>query len=439
MLQITIFDKFPKDWDLVGLEDFVNSNSGIKPGPFGSSITKDCYTKFGYRVYGQEQVIAGDLSVGDYFISKAKFRELHSFAVQANDILLSLVGTVGKILVVREPFHPGIINPRLIRLRPHYQTNTQYLKHLLESSIVRYQLNKIAQGGTMEVLSATVLRQLRLPKPQLPEQQKIAEILDAIDQAIALTDTHITKLKKAKAGLLHDLLTRGIDDHGELRDYTRNPELFKQSPLGIIPKDWDIETIKQCIKTIEQGWSPDCESFRAEPGEWGVLKTTSVVWEGYQDIENKRLPSNLSPRAHYEVKPGDVLITRAGPNSRVGVVALVRNTQPKLILSDKLYRLVPNEKIRADFLTYALSSNQVQSYLSKFKTGLAESQTNISQAIILNLYLPLPPVDEQEKIAKSIEIKDLKILQREKYLEKLKLLKKGLMSDLLTGRVRVKI
>ncbi|MHC5829065.1 MAG: hypothetical protein ACYT04_77440, partial [Nostoc sp.] len=79
--------------------------------------------------------------------------------------------------------------------------------------------------------------------PHFKEQQKIAEILDAIDKAIALTDTHIPKLKKAKAGLLHDLLTRGIDDRGELRDYTRNPELFKRSPLGIIPKDWDVSSV----------------------------------------------------------------------------------------------------------------------------------------------------------------------------------------------------
>ncbi|MEG3845056.1 restriction endonuclease subunit S, partial [Microcoleus sp. herbarium14] len=243
--------------------------------------------------------------------------------------------------------------------------------------------------------------------------------------------------KQIRAGLLHDLLTRGLDEDGKLRDAIAHPEQFKDSPLGRIPKDWTTVSLSQYLAIIEQGWSPNCESANANVGEWGVLKTTAVVWEGYQDFENKRLPNHLQPIPDYEVKPGDVLMTRAGPNSRVGVVALVRQTQGKLMLSDKLYRLVPCEGLRPDFLAYALSASGTQGYLSRLKTGLAESQTNISQEIVRTLIIALPLLEEQERIITLFDAHNTRIRTEEASLNKLKLQKKGLMHDLLTGKVRV--
>jgi type I restriction enzyme S subunit len=241
-----------------------------------------------------------------------------------------------------------------------------------------------------------------------------------------------------KAGLLHDLLTRGLDENGELRDAIAHPEQFKDSPLGRIPKDWLVVSVGECLARIEQGWSPDCESNNTPLGEWGVLKTTAVVWEGYQDFENKQLPSHLQPDPNYEVKPGDVLMTRAGPNSRVGVVALVRQTQGKLMLSDKLYRLIPRDYVKPDFLAYTLSGNQTQGHLSTLKTGLAESQTNISQEIVRTLLIALPKIQEQERIISILDTHDSHIRTEEAYRDKLKLQKQGLMHDLLTGMIRVK-
>jgi type I restriction enzyme S subunit len=287
-------ENLPHTWNLVNLSEFTNLEDGIKPGPFGSSLTKDFYTSSGYRVYGQEQVIAGDLNIGDYFISSSKYLELRSFSIQANDILLSLVGTTGKVLVVPDSFYPGVINPRLIRLRPNLrQTVVGYLKHLLESSIVRHQLNRLSQGGTMEVLSATVLRQLKLPKPSnLPEQRSIAHILDTIDEAIATTTAHIDKLKLAKAGLLHDLLTRGIDDNGELRDPTRHPEQFKDSELGLIPKDWDAVSLSS-VAGLQVGYAFKSEWFAEDKGI-NLMRGENVGYGNPDWSDIKRLPLEIA-------------------------------------------------------------------------------------------------------------------------------------------------
>ncbi|MGI0016749.1 MAG: restriction endonuclease subunit S, partial [Nitrososphaera sp.] len=156
----------PESWEATDIDGLVVPGEGIKPGPFGSSIKKEFYTANGFRVYGQEQVITGTLKIGSYYIPESLYTKLSSFAVRENDILISLVGTAGKVLVVRKPFEPGIINPRLIRLRPKTELNdVEFLKHLFISPIVKTQFDNISQGGTMPVLSGKSFRQLLLPQP----------------------------------------------------------------------------------------------------------------------------------------------------------------------------------------------------------------------------------------------------------------------------------
>jgi type I restriction enzyme S subunit len=139
------------------------------------------------------------------------------------------------------------------------------------------------------------------------------------------------------------------------------------------------------------------------------------------------------------VRQGDILMTRGGPNSRVGVVVYVYDTQPMLMMSDKLYRIVPNATFDPEYLVLALSSANTQMHLSRLKTGLAESQTNISQAIVRRLRVARPTPDEQKEIAKRIRSISKLIACEENTLAKRKEHKSGLMQDLLTGKVRVKV
>lgn len=301
-------------------------------------------------------------------------------------------------------------------------------------------LRKVAQGTTFEAVGGKDLRGLEFPDSPLPEQRRIAEILNILDEAIRKTEQVIAKLQQMKQGLLQDLLTRGIDDNGEVRDQERHPEQFKDTQLGWIPKGWDAVPASTLLLGVEQGWSPDCEAEPAEKGSWGVLKTTAVTWSRYDDSANKALPGHLRPRPEYEVKANDVLMTRAGPNSRVGVVALVTETQGRLMLSDKMYRLLPNtEKVSPEYLALALSGEKTQRHLATLKTGLAESQTNISQSIVLSLWIPLPGLAEQDRICDRHASLSRQAQLEALVLAKLLVLKKGLMNDLLTGRVRATI
>lgn len=157
------------------LEEVCISPAGIKAGPFGSSLKKESYTNQGPRVYGQEQIIAGDFSIGDYHISKEKFDEMRAYSVSPGDVLISLVGTFGKVAVVPEHVEPGIINPRLIRIRVNQRMILpMFLKHFLELNETQTQLQSLARGQTMGVLNATLLRELTVPVPSLEQQNAFA-------------------------------------------------------------------------------------------------------------------------------------------------------------------------------------------------------------------------------------------------------------------------
>ncbi len=168
-------------WNLVSLTDVCDGKYGIKAGPFGSSIKKETYKPSGYKVYGQEQVIADDFNIGNYFIDESKFQELKSCEVKPGDVLISLVGTIGKISIVPDGIKPGIINPRLLKLTPNQNLITPtFLKFLLENSSIQNILYHLAGGITMGVLNAGILKKLSFPLPPLALQREFAARVEEV-------------------------------------------------------------------------------------------------------------------------------------------------------------------------------------------------------------------------------------------------------------------
>ena len=188
--------------------------------------------------------------------------------------------------------------------------------------------------------------------------------------------------------------------------------MFPKLRFKEFDENWKEVTLKNCITSIDSGWSPQCESYPANSSEWGVLKTTSVDWSGFNSSFNKKLPLELTPRKEIEVKPLDILVTRAGPTERVGVVSVVpHSVRSKLMISDKLIRLKSNEENNPLFLGISLSSVKCQNQLQSKTSGLAKSQTNISQKILGEVLLKLPSKEEQTKIASFLSAVDEKISQ----------------------------
>ncbi|AIV89062.1 restriction endonuclease subunit S [Burkholderia pseudomallei] len=202
----------PVHWTVVPLKRLL---SDVKAGPFGSALTKDMYVSSGYRVYGQEQVIPADFSIGDYYISDSKFAELQQYSVKAGDILISCVGTFGKIAIVPEHVEPGIINPRLIRLRVGATMLGRYLEAVLRSSVVFEQFSMVSRGGTMDVINIGTLNAVTLAIPPTHEQEDLLAFLDVetakLDKLKSEAERAIALLAERRSALIAAAVTGKID------------------------------------------------------------------------------------------------------------------------------------------------------------------------------------------------------------------------------------
>ncbi|UJP64889.1 restriction endonuclease subunit S [Mongoliitalea daihaiensis] len=173
--------ELPEGWKSVNVNDIVEkSKHSLKAGPFGSSLKKEFYVQKGYKIYGQEQVIIDDAFFGDYYINEEKYLELKSCRVKPFDILISLVGTVGKVLILPENSQEGVINPRLIKITLNKEIYLhKFFKYYFESSYVKNFYSAKAQGTTMDVLNLGIIKTIPFPMPSLKEQQQIVEELES--------------------------------------------------------------------------------------------------------------------------------------------------------------------------------------------------------------------------------------------------------------------
>ena len=209
----TEIGEIPEDWVVNRIGELgKKERPTVKAGPFGSSLRKSYYASEGYRVYGQEQVLSGDLSVGNYYIDEERFQSLKSCEVKAGDILVSLVGTFGKAIVVPSDAEPGIINPRLLRLSLDPQlVLPEFFCFWLHSGGTQKLLADAAQGGTMGVLNAGIVKNLSLGRPSLPEQSAIVAALASVELRLESEAAVQAAALRSKTALMYVLLT------GELR------------------------------------------------------------------------------------------------------------------------------------------------------------------------------------------------------------------------------
>ena len=198
--------------------------------------------------------------------------------------------------------------------------------------------------------------------------------------------------------------------------------------------NWTTCTVKDVVERHFCGPSPDCEERQIfAPEEWGVLKTTAITWAGWDEKAHKVLPRAFWGQAKIEVHAGDVLVTKAGPRNRVGVVCHIPSTRSQLVVSGKMIGLRPtSETVNASFLAGLLATQEPQKYIHDRTTGMAESQVNFANDVLLSTPLLLPPIQEQNLIARVLDTLGTAIRETEAIVDKLKVVKQGLLQDLLT-------
>ncbi|MDQ4429505.1 restriction endonuclease subunit S [Yokenella regensburgei] len=199
--------ELPQGWVWCQFEHIAkNEANALKAGPFGSALKKSMYVPTGYKIYGQEQVISGDENFGDYYVDREKYESLISCKVQPSDMLISLVGTIGKVLVLSNKCQEGIINPRLVKISLFEDVCRNYIQVVLASKLIQDELFQESHGSTMHVLNLGLLKKLILPLPPMSEQFRIIDKINALD----LLCEHLkSRLQSAQQTQLHlaDALT----------------------------------------------------------------------------------------------------------------------------------------------------------------------------------------------------------------------------------------
>lgn len=167
---------------------------------------------------------------------------------------------------------------------------------------------------------------------------------------------------------------------------------------------WPLTRLGDVVADLENGWSPKCHDHPARDGAWGVLKLGAVSFGTFNEAQNKELPERLTPRSIYEVKLGDVLISRANVVRYVGACVYVEKARPQLMLCDKIFRVRfhPDGQLLPRFLAEAMKMNSVREQIEARLTGTSPTMKNISKPSLLDLRFPLPDPVTQERLVNEL-------------------------------------
>ncbi len=316
-------------------------------------------------------------------------------------------------------------------LRAKQDFNQNYIFY----SLVHKNITKYLNSGTRSKLNRSELEKIEIDFPETKgEEDKIADILSTCDTAIEKTQSAIAKYKVIKQGMLHDLFTRGIDiQTGKLRPHYKDaPELYKESKLGWIPKEWECEMLSSIIEIISGG-TPSTQIKEYWDGE--------IPWLSVDDFNTgNRYPSKAAKKITEEglkksatnmLLPGMLIISARGT---VGVIAQMK---APMAFNQSCYGLnTVNEYLSNDYLYYYLTFFirfiGFKSYGSVFDV--------ITRSSFDEVFIPInKKSDEQRMIVEKLTAIDTKLHSEQSYLEKMQQIKKGLMEDLLSGKKRVEV
>jgi type I restriction enzyme S subunit len=283
--------------------------------------------------------------------------------------------------------------------------------------------------------------QSQIGLPSLPEQRRIAEILDTLDETIRKTEQLIAKLKQLKQGLLHDMLTLSVDDNGELRDPERHPEQFTRSSLGMVPVAWTIMPIRDVVDSAVDGpfgSNLKTEHYVPEPGV--RLVRLQNIGNGEFHGEDRAWISRAHARTleRHDVRPGDVLVASLGDhNHPFARACLYPTTEAVGVVKADCFRLRVGAKYFGGILAHVLNTPYWRKDVRRLAQGVTRDRVNLGN--LLRVTVPVPPLTEQRQVLEVLRAAQSRLLGEQRAVAKLRLLRHGLAEDLLTGDVRVPV
>lgn len=423
--------ELPAGWQRQTLKELGSGVPGaVQTGPFGAQLHAEDYVEEGVPLILIRNIKDNGLDLaGLPRVTEKDAARLSRYQLESGDIVFSRVGRVGSCFLADEDHRGWLISGQLLRVRIKDTTiDHGYLFRALTSRDAQDHILGESVGTTRSSINTQILESLSLLIPNREEQTQIARVLATIDKAIEQTEAIIVKQQRIKTGLMQDLLTRGIDEHGNIRSEATHA--FKDSPLGRIPVEWSVESIEAKLESLidYRGRTP------TKVDEGIPLLTAKNVRDGWLEEE----PREFIAKHAYEQwmtrgfpSVGDVLFTTEAPMGNVA-----RAPSYKFALAQRLLTLCPKtEELSGDYLFWLLHWPRTTERLALLTSG--STVTGIKQTVFRKVIFSFPQKDEQIRIIATLESHDNLRAIEETSLRKLHRQKAALMQDLLTGKVRV--
>jgi type I restriction enzyme S subunit len=399
--------KVPRHWSTVRLKHLAFIRNG--------KDYKDVVADEGYPVIG----------------SGGEFAVASEYLYEGESVLLGRKGTIDRPLYMDGAFWT-------VDTMFYTEVNPSVSAKYLYYCALTINFGRYVTSTALPSMTQQDLGNIQFAVPVFEEQQTIARFLDhktaQIDALIAKKQTLLEKLAEKRTALISHAVTKGLDPNVKMKN-------SGVEWLGQVPEHWGVVRLRFVVNKIEQGWSPQCENQPVDDGEWGVLKVGCVNGERFDASENKALPSDLEPKIQYEIKTGDILMSRANTKELLGSAALVNEVRGKLILCDKLYRFISGDNISNKYLVHILRSSLSRYQYEREATGASGSMQNIGQDTVKNLVFALPPIEEQLKIESQLEEVIARNEDAEKLakaaIEKLQEYRSALITQAVTGKIDV--
>ena len=405
----------PESWDAIPIYELRDKTDrySFTGGPFGSDLKSEHYTEFGVQVIQLQNIGEGEfINKSQIYTSEKKADELHSCNIYPDDIIMAKMAPVArscKIPSFSSRFVMGSDGIRLAVDRSKYYN--EYIFQALNTNYFRKEAESKSTGSTRARIGLNELKLIPIAIPRsISEQQKIAEILSTVDAKIEVIDQQITETQELKKGLMQRLLTKGIG-HTE----------FKDSPLGKIPKSWEVVDFDKVCKNKPTKYNkPNGRCIELEHIE---QQTSRLL--GYANIEDKSSVKNA-------FNIGDVLFCKLRPYLRKFWKCEFEGG-----CTSELMVLSPKGNLTTDYLFYTIQQDSfIENSVSK---SYGTKMPRTSWKILSEFKMGLPSIEEQNKIGLIFNTITDKLDMLSKKKTHYQELKQGLMQQLLTGKVRVKL
>jgi type I restriction enzyme, S subunit len=407
------------EWHMATLADVGDIVTGSTP-----STARDVY-------WGRDMpfVTPADISASPYVRnterSLSRQGTLFARVVPSKSVLVTCIGsTIGKIAYATSNC---CTNQQLNSVIPFEDVDARFLYYGIAN--MADHIKQLAGTTAVPIINKSEFSRVEINLPPLPEQRKIASILTTVDNLIEQTEALIEKYKSIKQGMMHDLFTRGVDSTGQLRPpYEDAPHLYKQSPLGWIPNEWDTLSLREVV-SVNQGLQiAISERFRSPGPNRHLYITIQYLNNTHSEKDTFYIEeSNSSVVCDHS----DILMVRTGNTGMVvtDVAGVFHNNFFKVIYDRR--------RAVRDFMVTHLQRQVIQKLIMDYAG--TTTIPDLNHRDFYRLPFNCPPKQEQTLIMSKLNAISSCLTYEAAYADQLRLVKTGLMQDLLTGKVRVNV